>query len=652
MNNFFLILLLFCVTAVSAQPFVQIENRWQPDGKTLYRIHNQNGPPAAGATDAGWWSKDWIVEDAGSGYVRFKNRWKNTYLHVEHGPLTLSALGLPGWWSAQWKLEKVDVDHYRLKNRSRGSYLHIQNGVLEASAAQPGWWSAQWKLIGFSGSAANAAPATPATSWLYANRGTLGNKRLNQIVLPGTHDAGTYNLDGTWHRGINDAFAPDTDDKKRGLSFLGPGYDKWAKAQERTIYQQLNDGIRYIDVRVCVDKSDQLKTCHGLYGVSLATVINDAVKFSNENPNEPFILDFKKFYDWSEKTRNGKGNEAGYQGIRQSKLDELAGTLERTLGPRMAPATIKPSSTLNQLLATKRPIIVLWDKARLGTFQRTYLWDRGASMADIWMQGENRRDKLSFYVSKINALQSTDKFIEFQAQVTPSHELYKRSYDFTGSYPFGLESLASKTNPVILSYFANEWKHVRHNIINVDFYNQTSIVALTKQLNGVPTAAPTGVSKADRDRSDWGKWKLGVGDIFAPASNEEWKVVIDACHSDLDNEGTGNRITVQFWAGTQHIASKYIDGPGSQCGPFLADTGFAAKTSLEVTHVIVTTNGSDGYYIDQLDIYHKGDKVKQHGGDNGRGWCLSTDPADGNSNSKWANFVANGCRSQQQFNVK
>jgi len=44
------------------------------------------------------------LEDAGSGYKKFKNRSNSQYMHIENmlGYAQYSALGNPDWWSAQW----------------------------------------------------------------------------------------------------------------------------------------------------------------------------------------------------------------------------------------------------------------------------------------------------------------------------------------------------------------------------------------------------------------------------------------------------------------------------------------------------------------------------------------------------------------------
>ena len=61
--------------------------------------------------------------------------------------------------------------------------------------------------------------------WMNLMAADLSGKKLAEVVLPGTHDSGTG--------GISDLTGP------------------WvAKAQGRTVGEQLNDGIRYLDFRV------------------------------------------------------------------------------------------------------------------------------------------------------------------------------------------------------------------------------------------------------------------------------------------------------------------------------------------------------------------------------------------------------------------
>jgi len=640
--------------------YYRLTTQWQGEGKSLDVLNDGKDNNKLILNKTGEYTGQfWKLTPVGNGYYRITCQWqgdgKSLDIVNDGKNNNQPILAKTGPYSGQyWKFTAVGNGYYRLTSQWQGpgKSLDIVNDgknnnktVLAKTANYTGQFWKLTKLGRVSNQAAKKETISPI-AWITLHYEQLKNRPLNRLVLPGSHDSGTYDLDGTWSRGVSDAFAPDTDDKKRGLSFLGDGYTKWAKAQERSIYQQLEDGIRYLDIRVCVDKSGQFKTCHGLYGVSLNEVINDVVKFANKYPKEPLLIDFNHFYDWDEKTRNGKDNNASYQGIRTTKLDELASMIERTIGPRLAPNSLNPSSTLQQLMDSGRPIIVLWDKTPRGAFQSKYFWrsnEINSSYSDKIK--ELRNDKIFHLDQKIRENQNTSNFFLLAGQITPSNDLYIKGNDPTSTYPFGLENIAKQSNPVVLSYVANEWKNLQHNIIFIDFYNQTSLVALCKQLNGLP-AKPKGVSVSDRNKSTWGKWRAGI----VPESDEfEWKVEIDACHSDLDNTGTNNRITVQFYAGSTLVASKYKDGVSDGCKIWEGDTVFSTKTNRKITHVIVKTNGSDGFYIDEIRLYEKGALKQHHGRDNGSGWCLSTDPKD--ANGSWKGKVSgNTCKSSHRFN--
>ena len=88
---------------------------------------------------------------------------------------------------------------------------------------------------------------------------------LDKISIPGTHDSGTEK-------------APP----------IG------ARTQNFGIYTQLNDGIRFLDIRVTANgsKSDPLNIYHGIIScdISLGDVLNDCLRFLSENPSETIIM--------------------------------------------------------------------------------------------------------------------------------------------------------------------------------------------------------------------------------------------------------------------------------------------------------------------------------------------------------------------------
>lgn len=95
----------------------------------------------------GWHSAMWTIETVqGTKYVKIKNRWKQTFLHVEHGKLECSNIA-PGWHSAMWEIEKVaGTEYIRLKNRWKGTYIQLKEGNLVCSNIEKNEQGANWKL--------------------------------------------------------------------------------------------------------------------------------------------------------------------------------------------------------------------------------------------------------------------------------------------------------------------------------------------------------------------------------------------------------------------------------------------------------------------------------------------------------------------------
>ena len=95
------------------------------------------------------------------------------------------------------------------------------------------------------------------------------NKKLRNVVLPGTHNSASSTI-------------------SKWSLFSGV-----AVCQNLSIYQQLNAGARYLDVRVCGHKNDII-TCHGIVkGGKLADVLDEVEVFLYDNPKEFIIFEIK-----------------------------------------------------------------------------------------------------------------------------------------------------------------------------------------------------------------------------------------------------------------------------------------------------------------------------------------------------------------------
>lgn len=106
--------------------------------------------------------------------------------------------------------------------------------------------------------------------------------RLDQIMMPGSHDAGMSEL-------------------HHCNPIVGAG--GYTQTQSGSIGQQLADGSRYFDIRVDYDH-DKLVTYHrtgplGCNGQDLTAVLNQAQEFLNAHPTETAILKFSHIRDYN-----------------------------------------------------------------------------------------------------------------------------------------------------------------------------------------------------------------------------------------------------------------------------------------------------------------------------------------------------------------
>src|SRR4051794_22747170 len=140
-----------------------------------------------------------------------------------------------------------------------------------------------WQLCGgyTNGLYVRANQVPDHSSWMRDLVKRKPNVRLNELVLPGSHDAGMYTVTANWT--------------------LGAG-DEWAQTQTLPFFGQLTAGSRYFDVRAYIYKK-QLITGHGTgsygaYGGYLSEIIDDVKRFlgSEAGKNEVVILKFSHTY--------------------------------------------------------------------------------------------------------------------------------------------------------------------------------------------------------------------------------------------------------------------------------------------------------------------------------------------------------------------
>ncbi len=357
---------------------------------------------------------------------------------------------------------------------------------------------------------ATASATFAQATWMSDNAAILGKKSLNEIALPGTHDAGTFAISTKSGDGSVDS-SPDNKKLKRILSFNSI-FSDWAKTQERTTAEMLNDGIRYLDIRVCVDSKGVLMTCHGLFGASLASILDDVKTFTDNNPREIVLLGFNHFWDRKYLIEQNK-KQGELEGLTTANWTLLVNLIKTKLkGKLVNSKKFSPKSKLNELwqLKSNNQIIALFDTDDVP--ENDVIWKR--LEANTWVQSWEidvfKSETLKVLQNAKNK-QYADKFFAIRSSITPDEggKLISKGF-FSSVYPKSSSELADMTNPVALGWIKNEWTgKFPINLIWADFYNRHDLVKLAKHINGIKVDFKD--TKIGTD-TNWTRWKQTKND--------------------------------------------------------------------------------------------------------------------------------------------
>ncbi|CAL1543088.1 unnamed protein product [Lymnaea stagnalis] len=140
--------------------------------------------------------------------------------------------------------------------------------------------------------------------WMSMSPNSWHKIPLTELAIPGTHDSGTFHLD---RKG---SISPDTNSPALKFvcsipcigAIVKVVIQRWSKCQSLDIYQQLQAGIRYFDLRIAKPTdSDDVYLVHCLYGKKMSEVIETIATFLKEHPHEVVILHLNHFYGMSVK---------------------------------------------------------------------------------------------------------------------------------------------------------------------------------------------------------------------------------------------------------------------------------------------------------------------------------------------------------------
>ncbi len=279
-------------------------------------------------------------------------------------------------------------------------------------------------------------PSTANADWMATLPGSIELKRL---AMPGSHDTGTYPINGVSPLGTE--FAQGNNEYARLLIALSTvkkyfpvdypvteHFAGWSRAQGHTLKAQLEAGVRYFDLRMLPDAQNvKFYATHVLLGAEIETMLSDVADFLAKHPKEIVVLDFQHLF-------SNTGDDGGMDGL---TAGDLVDKLVLHFGAKLAtaPAITDPNTaTLADFWNKNLQVLALFDSdpyGRLSFLKKQTVWDAKAVLqARYWPQQTSWFGTVSekgveigiqqYLNDNISNADTFDKISVIQGQMTPT----------------------------------------------------------------------------------------------------------------------------------------------------------------------------------------------------------------------------------------
>lgn len=202
------------------------------------------------------------------------------------------------------------------------------------------------------------------------------DKPLNTIFLPGSHDTMAYGINQTGDIGLlrfgSDASMAEINSIivyiPKSLGIIATIITNWAKAQQVSLISQLNAGIRYLDMRLCLDTNNglkiptfqDLKFTHSLISdITLMDAMLEIAEFHRKNKGEIIIIDFQYILNLCTTNINLLYYVPAAEQLKIQK--QMLDFIENLFGQSLSSSEDAITNSYNYFTSKKSPIIVLFD---------------------------------------------------------------------------------------------------------------------------------------------------------------------------------------------------------------------------------------------------------------------------------------------------
>lgn len=301
--------------------------------------------------------------------------------------------------------------------------------------------------------------------------------RIRDMVIPASHDAGAYAMSSS-----SDIAPGETGWYNLAKSVVAA----WGNTQNQNAYQQLQGGIRSLDLRVLHHKGQPV-IVHGLVSVSLETMLIDIQRWVREHPKELVILEFAK------------------NPVTQAEQEHMHQLVMQYLGDRVLDNAYTPSTfTLSDAWQANKNVVLLTSAGYLHQSYNSW-WNAGAYLEGVY---GDTTSLSSMHASLINGRgnrpglnnQNPDKWHNISITFTPAADAISR-----GIFGKLIDAFSREDTPrnlweltQQLKFAAAEWipgwvaEGKKVNFVSADFYQETKIVDVAIAMNYPDVPAPQG----------------------------------------------------------------------------------------------------------------------------------------------------------------
>ncbi|XP_028977298.1 PI-PLC X domain-containing protein 1 [Esox lucius] len=300
----------------------------------------------------------------------------------------------------------------------------------------------------------------PLDSWMGHLPSALWEVPLWNLAIPGSHNAITYCLDKS-DRSPVDLTQPDLLQKldKYMKPLIRPFFHKWGVTQELTVKEQLDSGVRYLDLRIAHrpnDTTTDLYFYHGVYTtLTVETVLQEIRAWLDAHPREVVLLSFSHFL-----------------GLNQDLHTELISTIRTVFSSKLCPVT--KVVTLRSLWSLGYQVIVSYEHHVVHLHSDLwphipYWWANKCKVDDLVEVFENKKKHGrpgGFFVTGINLTEDLKYICSHPTE--------------------SLKDMVMSSNPALLSWVRGQVPGSQMGSVNIvagDFISESHFVPTVIALN-------------------------------------------------------------------------------------------------------------------------------------------------------------------------